>query len=110
MIETIAKIAVLLLGVLLLSGAGVSLAVYGSVDPCTMLAEERARRAQDAAEDALGADVEVGPSSLQDAAEQAREVAGRATGDVERAATEARMTVEGTSSGTCVRELWDTWF
>lgn len=106
--KTLAKIAAILLGVLLLSGAAVSMAVYGSVDPCEMLAEERARRARDAAEDALGNDV--GPEGLEEAAEQAREVVGRAAGDVERAAAEAEATVEGAGTAECTRELWSTWF
>lgn len=108
MSRTSLTIVLLLAGALLLGAAGVSVAVYGSVDPCVMLAEERARRARDAAEDRLGSGS--GARSPEEAVEEAREVLGRATGEVARAASEAAAEVEGLGPAECAGELWNTWF
>lgn len=106
--RAIIKVGLLILAVLLLSGAALSVAVYGSVDPCTMLTEEVTRRARDAAE--LSLEPDDNPESLEEAAEQARDALSGARDDVDEAVSEARDAVEDLDMGECVRELWGAWF
>ncbi|NIP59829.1 MAG: hypothetical protein GWM92_05460 [Gemmatimonadetes bacterium] len=108
MLRTPLKFALLIAAALLVSAGIVSMVLYGSVSPCGILAEERARRARDAAEELIGD--AGGARSLEEAAERAQEVVDRARGNVERAADDAREVVEELALPECASELWDEWF
>jgi len=108
MLRTPLKFALVIVAALIVSAGIVSTVLYGSVSPCGILAEERARHARDAAEELIGD--EGGPRSVQEAAERAQEVIDRARGNVERAADDAREAVEELALPECAGELWDEWF